>query len=92
MGIINHQDNGAKGLRIAASVCIVLGWIALGVSVIITFVAAHDIIFGVPFLLGVVAWCLMFLIACAIRAIATVSDAAQLYIEKNAHSEDQYDE
>lgn len=92
MDIINHQDNGAKGLRIAASVCIVLGWIALGVSVIVTFVAAHDIIFGVPFLLGVVTWCLMYLIACAIRATATVSDAAQLYIEKNAQNEDQYDE
>lgn len=26
MNIINHQDNGAKGLRIAASVCIILGW------------------------------------------------------------------
>lgn len=92
MDIINHQDNGAKGLRIAASVCIVLGWIALVVSVIVTFVAAHDTIFGIPFLSGVVTWCFMYLIACAIRATATVSDAAQLYIEKNAQSEDQYDE
>lgn len=92
MDFINHYDNGTRGLRIAASVCIVLGWIALVVSVIITFVAAHDIIFGVSFLLGIVTWCFMYLIACAIRATATISDAAEFYIERNAKSEEQYDE
>jgi len=92
MDILNHYDNGSKGLRIAASVCIALGWIALFISVIATFVAIGEVFFGAPLLIGIAAWCLMYFITCEIRAFATVSEAAQLYIEKNAQNEDQYDE
>ena len=92
MDFINHYDNGTRGLRIAASVCMVLGWIVLGLSVIATFVTIDEIIFGVPLLFGGASWCTMYLAACAMRATATRTEAAQLYIDKNTENEDQYDE
>lgn len=92
MDVINHYDNGARGLRIATSVCIVLGWISLGLSIIATFATIGEIIFGVLLLGGIVSWCIMYLVACAIRAMATRTEAAQLYIEKNVQCEEQYDE
>jgi hypothetical protein len=92
MDIINHQDNGVKGLRIAASVCTVIGWIVLGLSVIATFVTTREIIFGVPLLFGGASWCIMYLTACVMRATATKTEAAQLYIDKNIEDEGQYNE
>ena len=92
MNAINHNDNGTKGLRIAASVCMVLGWIVLGLSVIATFVAIGEIVFGVLFLGGASYWCIMYLTACAIRAVATRTEAAQIYINNNTQEEKQYDE
>ena len=83
MDAINHYDNGAKGLRIAASVCMVLGWLVLGLSVIATFAVGRDIVFGVPLLFGIGSWCTMFLTACVVRAVATIAEAAQEYIDKN---------
>lgn len=91
MDFINHYDNGARGLRIAASVCIVLGYIALCFCIIATIVA-KDVIFGVPLLFGITAWCIMYLTACSIRAAATRTEAAQLYIDNNTQEENQDDE
>jgi hypothetical protein len=88
MDFINHYDNGTRGLRIAASVCMVLGWIILGLSVIATFAAAHEIAFGILFLGGVGIWCTMYLTACAIRAVATITEAAQGYIDKNKQEDE----
>ena len=67
MDVINHYDNGARGLRIAASVCIVLGWIILCLSVIATFATIGEIILGVLLLGGIVSWCIMYLVTCTIR-------------------------
>ena len=92
MDFINHYDNGVRGLRIAASVCMVLGWIILGLSVIATFATIGEIVFGVLLLGGATSWCTMYLAACAMRATATRTEAAQLYIDKNTENEDQYDE
>lgn len=92
MDFIDHYDNGTKGLRIASSVCMVLGWIVLGLSVIATFAAIGKIIFGILFLGGAAFWCIMYLTACVMRAMATRTEAAQLYINKNAEDGDQYDE
>lgn len=91
MDFIDYYDNGTKGLRIAASVCIVLGYIALCLCIIATFVT-KDVIFGVPLLFGITAWCIMYFIACVLRTVATRTEAAQLYINKNAEDGDQYDE
>ncbi len=88
MDFTNHYDNGTRGLRIAASVCMVLGWIVLALSVIATFVAIGEIVFGVLFLGGASYWCIMYLAACVMRALATRTEAAQLYINKNAEDED----
>lgn len=92
MDIINHQDNGAKGLRIAASVCMVLGWLVLGLSIIATFATIGEIVFGVPLLFGGASWCTMYLAACVMRATATRTEAAQLYIDNNTQEENQDDE
>lgn len=86
MDIIKHNDNGTKGLRIAASVCIVLGYIALCFCIIATFVV-KDVIFGVPLLFGITAWGIMYFIACVLRTVATRTEAAQLYIDNNTQEE-----
>lgn len=90
MDIINHQSNGAKGLRIAATVCVVLGWVALLYCVIAAFVAAEHIIFIVPILCGVAALGVMYLTACGVRALASLAEAAQMYFDIHSphHTED----
>ena len=92
MDCFNHYGNGAKGLRIAASVCMVLGWIILAISVIATFLTIGKIVFGILLLGGASSLCTMYLTACVMRSVATWTEAAQLYINKNAEDGDQYDE
>lgn len=91
MDIINHQSNGAKGLRIAATVCVVIGWIALIIG-FIGGIAAKDVIFIAPFGAGIVALGVMYLIACAVRALASVAEAAQLFFDINASQNTEDDE
>lgn len=91
MDIINHQSNGAKGLRIAATVCVVLGWIALLFG-FIGGIVAEDVIFIAPFGIGIVALGVMYLTACAVRALASLAEAAQLYFDKNALQQTEDDE
>ena len=79
-------------MRIDASMYIVLGWIALCLCIIATFIPDKNVIFIVPILIGVASWCLMYLTACAIRAVATRTEAAQIYINNNTQEEKQYDE
>lgn len=86
MDFIKHQDNGAKGLRIAASVLVVLGWIALLIGIIGMF-AAEDIIFIVPLLAGVAGLGVCYLLACVVRGFASLVEAAQLYWDQNAPRE-----
>lgn len=83
MDLIKHQSNGAKGLRIAASVCVVLGWVAL-LFCFISGLVADDVIFIIPWLCGIGAWVVMYLTSCAIRGFASLVEAAQLYWDKNA--------
>lgn len=92
MDIINYQSNGAKGLRTAASVCIILGWIALFVSFIFACANADKIIFIIPILAGAIALGAMYLLAFAIQALASLSEAAQLYYNINAPVEEYEDE
>lgn len=87
MDLIKHQDTGAKGLRIAATVCVVLGWIALLIGVIGMFVVV-DIIFIVPLLAGTAGLGLMYLAACFLRGFASLVEAAQLYWTLNAPVEE----
>lgn len=91
MNIINHQSNGAKGLRIAATVCVIIGWIALLIG-FIGGIAAEDVVFIAPFGLGVVALGVMNLIACAVRALASLAEAAQLFFDINALRQPEDDE
>lgn len=91
MNIINHQSNGAKGLRIAATVCVVIGWIALFIG-FIGGITAKGVIFIAPFGLGVVALGVMYLIACAVRALASLAEAAQLFFDNNAPRQTEDDE
>lgn len=83
MNIINHQSNGAKGLRIAASICVILGWIALFIGFIGGCVA-YGITFIAPFGLGVISLGAMYLTACVLRALASVAEVAQIYYNNNA--------
>lgn len=91
MDIINHQSNGAKGLRVAATVCVVLGWIAVLVG-FIGGIVAEDVIFIAPFGLGVIALGVMYLTACVVRALASLAEAAQLYFDNNASRQTEEDD
>lgn len=84
MDFINHQSNGAKGLRVAATVCVVLGWIALLIGVILGFAYADEVIFIVPMLAGAAGLGVMYLSACFLRGFASLVEAAQLYWDNNA--------
>lgn len=93
MDLIRHQDNGAKGLRIAASVIVIIGWLALAFCVIAAIVNAEEIIFIVPILAGVGSLAVCYLLACVIRGFASLVEAAQLYWNLNTTvSEDDYPE
>lgn len=83
MNIINHQSNGAKGLRIAASICVILGWIALLIGFIEGCVA-DEVLFIAPFGLGVISLGVMYLTACVLRALASLAEVAQIYYNNNA--------
>lgn len=82
MDLINHQSNGANGLRIAATVCIILGWISF-VFCFITGCVANDVNFFGPFAIGLASLGVMYLTACATRALASLAEAAQLYYDNN---------
>lgn len=84
MDFIKHQDNGAKGLRVAASVLVVLGWIALVIGVILGFAYADEVIFIVPMLCGAAGLGVGYLSACLVRGFASLVEAAQLYWDNNA--------
>ena len=87
MDIINHQSNGAQALRVAATVCVIIGWIAFIVGFIGGCVS-KDLIFFAPFLAGCAGLGVMYLVACCVRALATITEAAQIY--KDKHSEAEY--
>lgn len=82
MGLINHQSNGAKGLRIAATVCVCLGWVAL-LFCFVGGIVAEDVPFIGPFAIGVATLGVMYLSACVIRGFSCVVEAAQLYRDNN---------
>ena len=84
MDLIRHQDTGANGLCIAATVCIVLGWIALLIGIIGMFARTDEVIFIVPLLAGAAGLGVMFLLACFLRGFASLVEAAQLYWNNNA--------
>lgn len=90
MDIINHYDNGAKGLRIAATICVVVGWIAL-VGCIIVPLIETELAFIPVVLMGAGILAISYLLACSLRASATITEASQLYIDKNVEeiNEDQ---
>lgn len=91
MDIINHQSNGAKGLRIAATICVILGWLSVVVGLIVGLFSEH-LIFIAPFGAGVISLGVMYLTACLLRASASLADAAQIYIDKNVTDSDMDDE
>ena len=82
MNILNHQSNGANGLRIAASVCVSLGWLAF-LYCFIGGLVAKDVLFILPWLCGIGALAVMYLSACIIRGFASLVEAAQLYKDNN---------
>lgn len=86
--VIMHQSNGSKGLRIAASVLVVLGWCELIVCCFLALYnlfnnAPAEVIFGL-LLSGGIGLLIMYLIACSIRGFASLVEAAQLYWDNNA--------
>lgn len=88
MDVINHQSNGAKGLRIAATILVVLGWVALLIGVILGFAYADEIIFIFPMLAGAAGLGLLYLSACLVRGFASLVETAQLYRDNNTPLED----
>lgn len=91
MDIINHQSNGAKGLRIAATICVVLGWLYAIVGLIVGLVSEY-IKFFASFGAGVVSLGVMYLIACVLRALASLAEVAQIYYNKNVTDPETEDE
>lgn len=91
MNLINHESNGAKGLRIAATVCVILGWIALVIGFIGGCVS-KDVIFIAPFGCGVIGLGAMYLIACSLRAFASLAEAAQVYYNTQVPAEEDAEE
>lgn len=87
MDIIKHQSNGVKGLRIAATICVVLGWIAFIAGFVVGLLSEYYI-FIAPFLAGCVYLGVMYLTACGIRASATIAEAAQRYIDSTSIQEE----
>lgn len=92
MALINHQSNGTTGLRIVASLCELIGWIALSLGIILGFYFADKIIFVIPMLEGIAGLVFMYFLACFIRAIASIAEAAQLYYNINAPAEEEREE
>lgn len=86
MELINHYDNGVNGLRIAATVCVVLGCIAFIIG-LLEGMFDKAFIFIAPFLAGCVSLGIMYLTACFIRVVATIGEAAQAYLDKNETEE-----
>lgn len=85
MSIINHQSNGARGLRIAATTIICLGWVSF---VALIFVALGSIAKGYFLLYAFYALLSIgssYLTACLLRAIASLAEAAQLYYNINIY-------
>jgi uncharacterized protein YqhQ len=77
--IINHQSNGAKEMRIAASIIVILGWLSLAISLILALVYADEVIFILPIIYGIVSLGVSYLIASVIRGLASLAEVAQLY-------------
>lgn len=76
MDIIKHDSNGAKGIRIAASVCVVIGWIALFVAILVG-IAGQEFPLWLCAGAGVLVLVIMYLQACFLRGFATIVEAAQ---------------
>lgn len=96
MNIINHQSNGAKGLRIAATICVIVGWLFFVIAFIAGIAAAassdpymNDMDMFGPWLMGIGALGLMYLIACTARALASLAEAAQVYFNNQAYQSEQ---
>jgi uncharacterized protein YqhQ len=87
MNVINHQSNGANVMRIAASIIVVLGWLSLAISLILSIVYADEIIFIFPILAGVIGLGVMYLLASLIRGFASLVEAAQQYWDSTATNE-----
>lgn len=87
MDLINHQSNGINGLRIAATSCVVIGWVALVVGTIGGLVS-DDVIFIAPFGIGVITLAVMYLIACIIRGFATIVESNQANLDRIAEAEE----
>ena len=86
MNFINHQSNGVNGLRNAATVCVILGWIFLILGFIVGALS-ESLIFIAPLGIGIVSLGVMYFSACVIRGFASLVEAAQLYWDKNVPSE-----
>lgn len=92
MDLINHQDTGATGLRIAATVLVILGWFALLISVFMGMID-RDTNFFVMVVCGLFGLGVFYLLACLVRGFASLVEAAQLYWNLNAPvSEEDYTE
>ena len=89
--LINHQSNGAKGLRIAASILIVIGWIAFAYCFIRGCVSEY-IDFFMSLLYGAGTLGAMYIQACVLRALASVAEVAQIYYNNNAFAQTDEDE
>ena len=89
MSFINHQSTGAKGLRIAASVIVVLAWLSLFCCCIMALysLGTEDSSL-MPFFCGILSLGALYLLACVVRGFASIVEAAQLYYSLNAPDED----
>lgn len=83
MDMFNHQSNGAKGLRIGATVLIVIGILAFIVWVIVGC-TVRDFNFFIALLYGAGSLFVMYIQACALRALASLAEVAQIYYNNNA--------
>lgn len=86
MNFINHQSTGAAGLRIAATIFIILGWLSLIVNFFVG--VSDDKEFWLFLICGIASVGVGYLTACILRALASVAEAAQVYFNQVAAAEE----
>lgn len=96
---LEQGKNGARGMRLASSICMVLAWIFLiffvlfglvvGIGIGIeknnSLLAVIGLLMGtiVGAIVGVLTFLPFYFVSCRFRALATMAEAAQLYLDKN---------
>lgn len=88
MDFLDLEGNGAKGLRIGAVAVVILGWISLIITLILGLTLRHANLLA--FLLyGALSLGSMYLLSCALKALATLAEVAQLYYNKHAEASEE---